>query len=97
MLGRPHLHLLLLLKHLLRLAESPFNLLLLLQRHITLHLHHLLFLANVSRHLPLAVVVAFRGDHLWLRPRRSILLLEAAQVGADVKRRLRAHLLLLVE
>jgi hypothetical protein len=89
------LHLLLLLKQLLRLAESPFNLLLLLLRHISLHLHYLLFLANVARHLPLAGVSAFGGYHL--RPRRSILLLEAAQIGADMKRRLRAHLLLLVE
>lgn len=97
MLRRSHLHLLLLLKHLLRLAESPFNLLLLLLRHIALHLHNLLFLAIVPRHLPLAVVSAFGSNHLCLRPRRSTLLLEAAQVSANVKRWLRTHLLLLVQ
>jgi hypothetical protein len=97
MLGRSHLHLLLLLKHLLGLAESPFNLLLLLQRHIALHLHDLLFLANVCGHLPLVGVGALGGNHLRLCPWRSILLLEAAQVSADVKGWLRAHLLLLVK
>jgi hypothetical protein len=78
MLGRPHLHLLLLLKHLLRLAESPFNLLLLLLRHVTLHLQNLLFLVYVRGHLPLVGVGALSGNHLCLSPRRSILLLEAA-------------------
>jgi hypothetical protein len=99
MLRRPHLHLLLLLEHLLRLAESPFNLLLLLNRHVTLHLHHLLLLlANISRHLPLSGVVGvLGGNHLRLCTWGSVLLLEAAKIGADVKRWLRAHLLLLVE
>jgi hypothetical protein len=93
---RSHVYLLLLL-HLLRLAEASFNLLLLLHWHIV---DDLLFIGHIAWHFSglsrgscIGIALRFIELCTW----RGILLLETTKVGTYVKSWLRSYLLLLVE